>query len=409
MGNRGGAETRELTLVRGVIGSEKKPFFDDRRVRAVFAEHGLRVEVDTAGSRQIAASVDLRKYGFAFPSSAPAAEKIKRDRGATHTFAPFSSPMAIATFEPIADVLAKAGVVRDSGQGYRVLDIKKYLDLVVKGTRWDRLPGNTAYPARKRVLLTTTDIRTSNSAAMYLSIAGYVANGDDVITSSAQGTEVAGAVAPLFLDQGYSETSTEAPFEDYLALGMGKTPMVMIYEAQYASHLFARDGLIRPDMRLLYPSPTVLSKHTLLPPPDLAFPPLRGETTVSDLVLSPPEPVAKVPVEKAATMLPVPEGRGAELAEKTGDFAEELSGLDPRSPEFTRKVQRLGDPSLLPGGEPHAEASGGRAGLRQGRGQGRAGGGGRAADRAAPDDRRPRPQAGVQSGQEAAGTDPVRR
>ncbi|MEU9886236.1 hypothetical protein [Sphaerisporangium sp. NPDC051011] len=266
VGNRGGGtEPRELTVVRGVIGSEKKPFFDDQRVREVFARHGLRVEVDTAGSRQIADSVDLKKYGFAFPSSAPAAEKIRRDQGATRTFAPFSSPMAIATFEPIVGVLTKAGVVRDSGQGYQVFDVQKYLELVAKGTRWDRLPGNTAYPARKRVLLTTTDIRTSNSAAMYLAIAGYVANGDDVVTSDAQASKVAKTVAPLFLDQGYSETSTEAPFEDYLSLGIGKTPMVMVYEAQYASRLFSGDGSIRPDMRLLYPSPTVLSKHTLVP------------------------------------------------------------------------------------------------------------------------------------------------
>ncbi|MEU8038204.1 hypothetical protein [Streptosporangium sp. NPDC049078] len=62
---------------------------------------------------------------------------------------------------------------------------------------------------------------------------------------------------------------------------------------------------------------------------------------MSDLVLSPPEPVAKVPTEKAATMLPVPEGREAELAEKARGFAEELSGLDPRSPEFTRKVHDI--------------------------------------------------------------------
>src|SRR4029453_15604482 len=49
-----------------------------------------------------------------------------------------------------------------------------------------------------------------------------------------------------------------------------KTPMVVIYEAQYASHLFAGDGVIRPDMRLIYPSPTVLSKHTLVPFTDKA-------------------------------------------------------------------------------------------------------------------------------------------
>ncbi|MGI5489009.1 hypothetical protein [Microtetraspora malaysiensis] len=264
VGNRG-SEVPQPTVVRGVIGSEKKPFFDDPQVKAAFAKHGLRVEVDTAGSRQIATDVDLGRYAFAFPSSAPAAEKIKRDRKATVTFSPFYSPMAVATFEPITGLLAKIGVLRDSGKGYQALDIKKYLELAAKGTRWDQIPGNSVYPARKRVLLTTTDIRTSNSAAMYLAAIGYAANGDDVVSSDAQIAKVAPLLAPVVLDQGFSETTSEASFDDYLALGAGKTPMLVVYEAQYLSHVFAGDGAIKPGMRLVYPSPTVLSKHTLVP------------------------------------------------------------------------------------------------------------------------------------------------
>ncbi|WP_433429409.1 hypothetical protein [Nonomuraea sp. CA-141351] len=260
-----GQDGPQMTVVRGVIGSEKKPFFDDPRVKAAFAKHGLRVEVDTAGSRQIVTDVDLSRYAFAFPSSVPAAERIKRDRGATTTYSPFYSPMAVATFEPIAALLVKTGVLRDSGKGSQTLDIKKYLELVAKGTRWDQIPGNSAYKARKRVLLTTTDIRTSNSAAMYLSAVAYVANGEDVITSDAQIAKVAPVVAPAVLDQGFSESTSEASFDDYLALGAGKTPMLVVYEAQYLAHVFAGDGAIKPDMRLVYPSPTVLSKHTLVP------------------------------------------------------------------------------------------------------------------------------------------------
>ncbi|MFC5828614.1 hypothetical protein [Nonomuraea insulae] len=264
IGNQGD-DAPQAALVRGVIGSEKKPFFDDPRVRAAFAKHGLRVEVDTAGSRQIVTDVDLGRYAFAFPSSVPAAERIKRDRGATTTYSPFYSPMAVATFEPIAALLTKAGVLTDSGKGHQILDIKKYLDLVAKGTRWDEIPGNEAYRARKRVLLTTTDIRTSNSAAMYLAAIGYVANGEDVISSDAQIAKIAPVVAPAVLDQGFSESTSEASFDDYLALGAGKTPMLVVYEAQYLAHVFAGDGAIKPDMRLVYPSPTVLSKHTLVP------------------------------------------------------------------------------------------------------------------------------------------------
>ncbi|WP_308169531.1 toxic anion resistance protein [Acrocarpospora catenulata] len=57
-----------------------------------------------------------------------------------------------------------------------------------------------------------------------------------------------------------------------------------------------------------------------------------------DLVLTPPDPVSPVPAEKAASMLPIPAERAEELAGRAREFAGELSALDPRDPEFTRKV-----------------------------------------------------------------------
>ncbi|GAA4575279.1 toxic anion resistance protein [Planotetraspora kaengkrachanensis] len=61
----------------------------------------------------------------------------------------------------------------------------------------------------------------------------------------------------------------------------------------------------------------------------------------NDLVLTPPAPVAAVPAEKAATMLPLPAERGTELAQKAAGFADELAAIDPRSPEFTKKVHDI--------------------------------------------------------------------
>jgi hypothetical protein len=69
----------------------------------------------------------------------------------------------------------------------------------------------------------------------------------------------------LFLRQGYSSTSSEGPFQDYLSIGIGKTQLVMIYEAQFVAKAAANDGSISKDMVLMYPSPTVYSKHTLVP------------------------------------------------------------------------------------------------------------------------------------------------
>jgi hypothetical protein len=263
-GGGGGNGPKHLTVVRGVIGSEKKPFFSDPRVRAAFAKAGFDVQVDTAGSRTIANTVDLSKYDFAFPAGTPAALKIRNDRKITTSYVPFFTPMAVATFTPIAELLQRAGVAQDH-QGWWTLDMHAFLDLVSRQTRWNQLPGNSAYPVSKFVLITSTDVTTSNSAAMYASIASYSANGNRVLGNPAQVGDIIDELTPLFEQQGFTEQSSEAPFEDYLSIGIGKTPMVMIYESQFVARAAAHDGSIKPNMVLMYPDPDVLSKHTLVP------------------------------------------------------------------------------------------------------------------------------------------------
>src|SRR4029077_3469540 len=120
-----------LTVVRGVIGSEKLPYFQDPAVIQAFHDNGYDIQVDTAGSRQIATTVDLSKYDFAFPAGVPAATKIKTDHKAKATYSPFYTPMAIASFKPIADLLIQAGVVKLQGGAY-LLDVSKYLALVAQ-------------------------------------------------------------------------------------------------------------------------------------------------------------------------------------------------------------------------------------------------------------------------------------
>jgi hypothetical protein len=254
---------QQLTVVRGVIGSEKQPFFTDPDVIKTFRDHGLDVRVDTAGSRQIA-SLDLAHYDFAFPAGVPAAEKIRLARKVNTSYSPFYTPMAIASFRPIADLLVTAGVAKNQG-GYYTFDMQAYLQLVARNARWTDLPNNSAFPSTNSILVTSTDVRTSNSAAMYLALASYVANGNNIVQDPVQGATVLPKVEPLFLRQGFTATSSEGPFQDYLAIGMGKTPMVMIYEAQFVAQAALNDGSITKDMVLMYPSPTIYSKHTIVP------------------------------------------------------------------------------------------------------------------------------------------------
>ena len=259
---------KNLTLVTGVIGSEKAPFFADPEVQKIFRQHGLKVEVTTAGSRQIATTVNLKNVDFVFPSSAPAAVKIEQKTGKSTVFAPFYSPMAIATFKPIVQILKNSGVASQDGNGIWHLNVAAYLKAVAAGTRWNQLPGAaSAYPSNNSVLISSTDIRQSNSAAMYLAMSSYVANGNNVVSSPAEQSKVINAMGNLFLEQGFSASSSEEPFNDYLSQGIGAKPMVMVYEAQFLGQEMSKTGssAITKDMVLMYPDPDVFSKHTVVP------------------------------------------------------------------------------------------------------------------------------------------------
>ena len=201
-----GSSKKPLQTVRGVIGSETKAFFGDPRVKAAFAERGLDVQVDTAGSGQIATTVDRSKDDFAFGAGTPAVQQILTAHHITTKYEPFFTPMAVATFTDIAQILERAGVAHDHG-GWWTLDMKGFLDLVARHVRWNQLPGNTASPSTNLVLITSPDATTSNSAAMYASIASYVANHDRVLASPASVDEVVNQVSPLFLEQDHTGQS----------------------------------------------------------------------------------------------------------------------------------------------------------------------------------------------------------
>ncbi|MET8426618.1 three-helix bundle dimerization domain-containing protein [Nocardia sp. NPDC004860] len=250
-----------LTTVHGVAGSEKSAFFDDPKVAGALAKHGFKVDVEPAGSRQIATSVDLGKYDFAFPSSSAAAELVQRKSGVTGKYVPFSSPMVIATFKPIADLLTQAGIVQPGAT--TTFDVEKYLALAEKGIQWNQLEGNSTYSVPKNVLVSTTDPRTSNSAAMYLAVTAYVANDNTIVRGAKAEDFAVSRVSRLFTRQGFTESSSDGPFKDYLSNGMGTVPMAWIYEAQYVDA--AVHNQLKPDMVLMYPKPTVMSQHTVVP------------------------------------------------------------------------------------------------------------------------------------------------
>ncbi len=259
-------EAAAMVDVKGLAGSEKMGFLQDPRVAAALAQGHLRLAVRKEGSREMAMSPELKQQDFVFPAGAPGANKAKQVAGVKQDFTPFYTVMAVASWRPIADLLVRNGVARKQGEGWYTLDLARLVGWMKEGRRWKDVPGNTAYPVNKSILVSTTDVRTSNSAAMYLALVSYVLNNGEVVASDEAVARVAPVVQPMFSKQGYQESSSAGPFDDYVSMGMGKEPLVMVYEAQFIEYL-ARTPVAKrnPDMVLLYPSPTVFTKHTLVP------------------------------------------------------------------------------------------------------------------------------------------------
>ncbi|MFJ5261182.1 toxic anion resistance protein [Streptomyces sp. NPDC088387] len=70
--------------------------------------------------------------------------------------------------------------------------------------------------------------------------------------------------------------------------------------------------------------------------------------------LTPPEPVARVPREKAGGLVPVDDGVRTDMARKAADYVAGLASLDARSPEFAGKV---GEITALGAGEMRTAAA----------------------------------------------------
>ncbi|MDD2775288.1 MAG: hypothetical protein PHU06_04965 [Gallionella sp.] len=252
-----------VVTLKGMIGSEKESLFADARVIERLRTQGFRVEVEKVGSREIA-SRELKGYDFGFPAGAPAAIALQNKVKAKQVYPTFFTPMTIASWRLLIPVLEKEGVVKKEADTYYIVNMKRLLEMSANGVRWQDLAGNTAYPTRKSILVSSTDVRKSNSAAMYLALASYVVNDNNVMDDKAQVTQHLPFLTSLFLRQGLQESSSAGPFEDYTTMGVGKAPLVMIYESQFLEYQSKR-AKPNMDMVLLYPQPTLYTKHIVVP------------------------------------------------------------------------------------------------------------------------------------------------
>jgi hypothetical protein len=261
------AAIASATELKGLIAVDVEPFFADPRVKRILAEKRLPVAVTRIGSREMAGRVVPGAMpDFLFASGVVAANQIAdaaaKAKIAIAQSSPFFSPMVIASWQPVAKILVGNGMAKPLGDRTYGVDIAKLTETMLAKKRWKDLKGAEAYDVSRGVLVSTTDVRRSNSAAMYLALTSYAKNGD-VVTDRAAADALARQLAELFKRQGYQENYVNGNFDDYVAIGMGKAPMAFIYEYQLVSHALAKKG-IASDMVLMYPQPTIVNKFVFV-------------------------------------------------------------------------------------------------------------------------------------------------
>ncbi len=254
------ASTEPLT---GFIAVDVEPFFKDERVQRILAANKLPVKVTRIGSREMPNKIGTSPApDFMFSSGVVAASMIVDAAGkakiSAAQSAPFHTPLVVASWEPIAKILEANGIAKPIQPKVYGLDMEKLTQLMLAKTRWKDLKKSGDYSVTRSVLVSTTDLRRSNSAAMYLALTSAALNGE-VVSDRAKGDELSLKLAELFKRQGFQENYVNGNFDDYTGIGMGKTPMAFIYENQMVSYALQKKG-VGADMVLMYPQPTIINK-----------------------------------------------------------------------------------------------------------------------------------------------------
>ncbi|MER6976598.1 substrate-binding domain-containing protein [Streptomyces carpinensis] len=261
-GRHGEDKGTATKTVRGVIGSEKADFFADPDVVNALAAKGYTVTAETSGSWAME-GLDLKGYDFAFPSSQAPADALS---GKYHVRQPlprpFYSPLVVVAHRSAAEVLTANGLATLDAPHRGTLKMAAYLDAARHDRTWQQLKGASRYGELTGTLfIVTTDPDTSNSGALYLAAASYVAAGGRVASSDADVDRTAPLMRKLVSVQGAQQSSSDAPFRGFLS-GAGN-PLVLVYESQVAALLQQHQDAA--DLTVFYPDTTADSDHTVVP------------------------------------------------------------------------------------------------------------------------------------------------
>ena len=253
-----GMSNPQTESVKLLVGSAKFAFLKDEELTKILAKHGIALNLVKSESFE-KDKIKLAELDAVWPAGSNSAADWTATIPAATTYPVFSTPLALASWKALMPVLEASGLAKSTGAAHGDFYLDKALPLMLKGVRWNQLKDNTAFNVNKGFLVTTPDLRKSNTGALYIATLAYIENGSEVPQDAAKAATLTDKLAPLITRQGFQEETLAGPFEDYLGQGMGKAPLVLIYESQFLEA--KRAGKLRDTHFLLYPQPGLVLKH----------------------------------------------------------------------------------------------------------------------------------------------------
>jgi hypothetical protein len=171
--------------------------------------------------------------------------------------------MVIYSWTDTIDALEREGIARQDGSGAYFIDMPKLLELLESGATWK----NLGFPNRPNtVKVYPTNPELSSSGRTFAALLANTMNCLQVVGATTVDT-VTPSIYAYYQSVGFLEQSSEALFRSYLTLGEGARAMVALIESQLAEYLIVHPDdadLIRANVRMLYPEPTVWTSHPVI-------------------------------------------------------------------------------------------------------------------------------------------------
>ena len=255
----------DAITVKFLVGGEKSHFLKNPKVIEIMKKrYGITMDARKAGSIEMVMNAPAADIDALWPSNEIALELYQsKFGGLVSDDLVFNSPIVFYTWKPVANALAKKGMVTDAGGTHYTVDTQQLIDLVKAGTEWKTIGVTELWG---NATIQSTDPTKSNSGNMFSGLLANMLAGGKVATLADVDANKA-AIQGFFKQMGYMESSSGDIFRKYLDTGIGAKPIIVGYENQLVEFYIANEryrDLIEQEVVTLYPLPTFWASHPIL-------------------------------------------------------------------------------------------------------------------------------------------------